>query len=640
MHRPSAVALSLAAASWLVAAEPGPRLTPVPFTAVHVEDAFWQPRIEVNRTVTLPHNLKMCVDTGRVANFSRAAGRQQGKFEGAFYNDSDVYKAIEGAAYCLAQHPDSRVEAQVDAIIEEIAAAQRPDGYLNSYYILGEYEKRWTNLNVKHELYCAGHMFEAAVAYAQATGKTRFLDVARRFADHIDGIFGPGKRIGWSGHEEIELALVKLYRQTGEERYAKLAKFFIDVRGTTLQERCKDPTYMQAHKPIREQTDVVGHAVRAMYLYAGVADVAALSGDPDYYRTMDTIWHNVVDKKMYITGGVGARHGAEAFGDDYELPNDSAYCETCAAIGLALWNHRLLNLHADGKFADVLERVIYNGVVSGVSLKGDTFFYVNPLSSKGDAHRQPWFGTACCPTNVVRFIPSIPGYIYATDPQGVWVNLYIANTAKVKTAAGEVGLTMRTDYPWSGQVSLAVSPSAAGEFDVNLRIPQWWPCSPTIRVAGQAFAEAKPVNGYVKIRRTWQPGDIIEMDMPMPVERMQAHPSVVADRGRVALQRGPLVYCLEAVDNHGRVSNLMLPGDSKPIIARQPDLLGGVVVIKAAGLAVAPADWKNSLYQPLPDSKPVELTAVPYCLWDHRDPGEMAVWIPESPTLAATQPAN
>jgi DUF1680 family protein len=643
MHRLFAVLATFVLASIAWAATPGARLTPVPFNDVHVEDAFWQPRIETNRTVTLPHNIKMCEETGRVSNFTKASGRMQGKFEGIYFNDSDVYKMIEGAAYCLAQHPDKELEAHIDRIIDEIASAQQPNGYLNSYFTLAEPDKKWTNLNVKHELYCAGHMMEAAVAYAQATKKTKFLDVTRRVADHIDSVFGPepGKRIGWSGHEEVELALVKLYRYTGEERYAKLARFFIDVRGTRLQENCKDPSYMQAHKPVREQTDVVGHAVRAMYLYTGVADVAALSGDQDYYLAMDTIWDNVVNKKMYVTGGIGSRHGSEAFGDDYELPNDTAYCETCAAIGLALWNSRMLNLHADGKFADVIERVIYNGMLSGVSLQGDKFFYVNPLASKGDAHRQTWFGCACCPTNVVRFLPSIPGYIYATDDAGIWVNLYIASTARIKTKAGEVGVTQKTDYPWSGKVAITVNPTQPAEFDVSVRIPQWWSCTPSIKVAGEPLLDFKTDKGYLRLHREWKPGDTLELDLPMPIERVESHPSVVADRGRVALQRGPLVYCLEAVDNGGSVFNLVLPRDSKLTAGgKQADLLGGVVTIKGEALAVEPADWKNKLYQPLPAAKPVEMTAIPYYAWDHRAPGEMAVWIPESATLAATRPAN
>jgi DUF1680 family protein len=634
-----ALSVALGYASVTPAAEAGPRLKPVPFTDVHVEDAFWAPRIETNRTSTLAACLKQCEATGRISNFGKAAGRLPGKYEGRYYNDSDVYKVLEGAAYCLAQHPDKQLEARIDAIIDAIAAAQQPDGYMNAYYTVMEPDKRWTNLCEMHELYCAGHMFEAAVAYAQATGKTEFVDVARRMADHIDSVFGPGKRVGWPGHQEIELALVKLYRYTGEQRYARLAEYFINVRGTTNPENFKHPEYMQAHKPIREQTDVVGHAVRAMYMYAGVADVAALTGDAGLFKTMDTIWHNVVDRKMYITGGVGARHAGEAFGENYELPNDTAYCETCAAIGMVLWNQRLNWLNGDGRYADVVERAIYNGILSGVSLKGDTFFYVNPLSSQGKAHRQPWFSTACCPTNIVRLIPSVPGYVYATDDDGIWVNLYIASTAKATIKAGAVKLIQKTEYPWSGEVAITVEPEKAGEFAMNLRIPQWWCRELAITVAGQPWPNPQIENGYVRVRREWKRGDTIELSLPMPVERMHAHPQVVADAGRVALQRGPIVYCLEAVDNGGRVGNLVLPRSAKLTTDKKPNLLGGTVVVKTKGLSVEPVSWEGNLYQPLPAGQPIEITAVPYCVWDHRDAGEMTVWIPETPGLAATQPA-
>lgn len=630
-------------ATLCLASEAGPRLQPVPFTDVKVEDGFWAPRIDTNRTSTVEACLAHCEVTGRISNFSKAAGRIPGKYEGRFYNDSDVYKVLEGAAYCLAQHRDPQLEARIDAIIDEIAAAQQPDGYLNAYHTLMEPDKRWTNLCGMHELYCAGHMFEAAVAYAQATGKTKFLDVARRKADHIDGIFGHGKRIGWPGHQEIELALIKLSRYTGEPRYAKLAQFFVDVRGTTKQEDFKNPAYMQAHQPVREQTDVVGHAVRAMYMYAGVADVAALTGDPSLFNALDTIWHNVADKKMYITGGVGARHAGEAFGKPYELPNDTAYCETCAAIGLVLWNHRLNLLNGDGRYVDVMERAIYNGILSGVSLQGDTFFYVNPLASNGNVHRRPWFNTACCPTNVVRFIPSIPGYIYATGEDGVWVNLFVQSTAKVTLASGTIRLTQKTEYPWSGAVTITVEPvefAGPAEFAVNVRIPQWWCREPSIRVAGRPWPDMKVDRGYIRIQRRWQSGDRIELNLPMPVERMQAHPRVQANVGRVALQRGPVVYCLEGVDHGGRVANLVLPRRAELTASMQPDLLGGVMVLKARGLAVAPPDWKGRLYQPLPRARSAEITAIPYHVWDHREAGQMVVWIPEATGLATTQPSS
>jgi len=603
----------------------------VPVAQVRIEDEFWGPRLETNRKVTLPHNLKQCEETGRISNFARAAKLEEGKYEGRFYNDSDVYKVLEGAAYVLAMHPDEQLEARIDAIIDKIAAAQQPDGYINTYYTLNKPDKRWTNLEDMHELYCAGHMFEAAVAYARATGKTKLLDVSRKMADHIDGIFGPGKRIGTSGHEEIELALVKLYRETGEERYRKLAEFFIDVRGKDAPAEGKErerAEYRQAHMPVRDQREIVGHAVRAMYLYCGVADVAALTGDAGYVEAMNHIWNDVAHRKMYITGAVGARHQGEAFGGAYELPNDTAYAETCAGIGLALWSHRLGLLYGDAQFADVLERVLYNHLLASVSLKGDTFFYVNPMASDGKRKRDPWFGTACCPTNVVRVIPQVGRFAYTQTDDAVWVNLYVAGTARITLAGNEVKLTQETRYPWSREVKITVQPAGPTEFAVHLRIPGW--CRGAgVRVNRKFLPGVTPQQGYVTIRRTWERGDAIELDLPMPIRRIQAHPNVAANRGCVALQRGPIVYCLEAVDNDGKVFNLALPRDAKLTASFEPDLLGGVMVITGKGLAAETRDWKDTLYQPVPATREAEITAVPYCLWNNRDPGEMTVWIPE-----------
>ncbi|MCL2330258.1 MAG: glycoside hydrolase family 127 protein [Phycisphaerae bacterium] len=608
-------------------AEPTAPLKSVPFTDVQFQDAFWQPRIETNRTVTLPHNIQQCEKTGRIANFSKAAGHMPGNYEGPFYNDSDVYKVLEGAAYCLAQHPDKELEAKVDQIIDEIAAAQRPDGYINSYFQLTGLDKRWTDLNVKHELYCAGHLFEGAVAYAQATGKTKLLDVACKMADHIGSIFGPGKKLGWPGHPEIELALIKLYHYTGEQRYLDLSKFFLDIRGTFLQEGGGRPQYMQAYKPIREQEQATGHAVRAMYLYSGATDVAALTGDEGFTKAMDAIWNNLVTKKMYVTGSIGSRRDGEAFGEDYELPNDTAYCETCAAIGMALWNQRLMLLHKDGKYADIVEREIYNGILSGVSLGGDKFFYVNPLSSQGLHHRQPFFDTACCPSNVVRFLPSIPGYTYANDDKNIWVNQYVTSTAKIKLASGIVTVAQKTDYPWSGDIIMTLSPTTPTEFDLYVRIPGW-SRTPKIEVAGKPLEGFSVERGYVKIRRPWKAGDTVKLRLPMPVERVLAYPNIDANRGKVALQRGPIVYCVEAVDNGGRVSNLKLPIDAELTAQMRPELLNGVVVIQAKGFAMDPTEWAGKLYQPTTGVRPVTITAIPYYAWDHREPGEMLVWLP------------
>ena len=448
------------------------KLSAVPFTAVKVQDEFWAPRIRINREKSLPHNFKWCEQTGRFSNFAKAGGLAEGKFQGIYFNDSDVYKVLEGAAYSLADHPDPVLDKMTDDAIAKIASAQQKDGYLNTFFTLAQPGKRWTNLSAMHELYCAGHMIEGAVAHYRATGKKTFLDVAVKFADHIDREFGPGRRPDPCGHEEIELALVKLFQATGEKRYFDLARFFVDTRGDSSKRKTWGP-YCQDHTPVRKQSEIVGHAVRAMYLYAGVADVAAYSGDKELIEAMDRLWQDVVKRKMYITAGIGARHEGEAFGNAYELPNDSAYCETCAAIGLALWAHRLNLMHGDAQYADVLERALYNGILSGIGLDGEHFFYVNPLASGGKHHRQPFFDCACCPSNVVRFVPSLPGYVYATGENAIYVNLYVAGKATVPLGDNSVTITQETKYPWDGKVKLTIEPKKAGEFAVCLRIPDW-----------------------------------------------------------------------------------------------------------------------------------------------------------------------
>jgi len=603
------------------------RLQAVPFTDVKLTDRFWAPRLEVNRTVTVPHCLHQCEITGRIRNFEVAGGLVQGKFEGIYFNDSDVYKVVEGAAYALAFHPDPQLDARLDELIAKFAAAQQKDGYLNTYFTLVEPDKRWTDLPGKHELYCAGHLIEAAVAHYRATGKRNLLDIAIRFADYIDSVFGDGRLVGVCGHEEIELALVKLYDVTGEQRYLNLAKWFIDKRGYGGSE------YDQDHIPVRQQSEIVGHAVRAMYLYSAVADVAARTGDQGLVAAMDRIWRDVTRRKMYVTGGIGPSAQNEGFTVPYDLPNDSAYAETCAAIGMALWNQRLLLLHGQAKYADILEQVMYNGLLSGVSLEGSKFFYVNPLASRGGHHRQPWFGCACCPSNVVRFIPQVPGYLYATSPEGVWLNLYAANTAKVTLDAGQVALTQETDYPWSGAVKITVHPTAPASFAVNLRIPGW--CrGATAKVNGKKIEATPADNGYLTISRQWRAGDAIELDLPMPIERVVANPNVQADIGRVALRRGPLVYCLDGVDNGGAVRNLALPREAKLEASFDPGRLGGVVVLRGQARRRAPLEWSGILYQAVAPDQQVDIVAVPYYAWDNRQPGEMVVWLPETPALA------
>jgi DUF1680 family protein len=600
-------------------------LTAVPFPEVHIKDDFWSKRIRTNRLVTLEANLHQCEITGRIRNFAIAGKLEKGEHKGLLFDDSDVYKVLEGIAYTLSSERDAELEKRADALIDKIAAAQQPDGYLNTYYTLVKPEERWKNIQFGHELYCAGHLIEAAVAYHQATGKRKLLDVAIKLADHIDRTFGPDKKVDTSGHEEIELALIKLYRATKQKRYLKLAQFFLDVRGRKDKRRLFGE-YAQDHKPVRQQSEVVGHAVRAMYLYCGMADAAAITGDKELLAALEKIWHDVVERKMYLTGGIGPSARNEGFTVPYDLPNDSAYCETCAAIGMALWNQRLFLLSGDGKYADVLEREVYNGLLSGVSLSGERFFYVNPLASIGRHHRVPWFGCSCCPTNLVRYLPAMGERIWAHRDNAVWSVLYVGNTATVPLKDGKVKLTERTKYPWEGDIEIVVEPEKSFAFELNLRVPGWCPQGPTLTVNGKKTA-AQVERGYIHLKRIWNKGDVICFSLPMPVQRVYADPRVQADVGRVALQRGPIVYCLEGVDNAGRVRNLCLPKEAKLSAKFDKNLLGGVVVIEGEALAVSRVEERLT-------TKPVAFRAVPYFAWDNREPGQMIVWIAEDPDRA------
>ncbi len=591
-------------------------LKPVPFTDVKFRDDFWAPRLETNRTVTIPHDFAMCEKTGRLANFARAAGREKGDFQGIFYDDSDVYKVIEGAAYSLATHPDPKLDKYLDDLIDTIAAAQQPDGYLYTFYTLKGLDKKFTNLKDNHELYCAGHLIEAAVAHKRATGKDSLLNVARKLADHIDSVFGADKRHDIDGHEEIELALFKLADLTGEKRYETLAKFFVDERGHSACGRKLTGKYHQDVGPVVDQKEVMGHAVRQMYMLCAMTDFAARAGDAGgvgarYTAAVDRLFDDLVGTKMYVTGGIGARHEGEAFGDAFELPNETAYNETCAAIGNALWNHRMNLLHADASYFDVVERVLYNGFLSGVSLGGDKFFYVNPLASNGKHHRQAWYETACCPVNVVRFLPSLPGYAYATRGDSLYVNLYAKGDATVRVGGQTVKLATETRYPWGGSVLMTITPERLGPMALHLRIPGWCDDGGAGGSAGASVngnaVERRIENGYLVIDRGWNPGDRVQLSLPMPIKRVKADPRVKANEGRVALQRGPIVYCVEATDNGGKVSHLRAKADGNYTHAFRDDLLGGVHAIKGDG----------------------ELLAVPYYAWDHREPGEMAVWLLE-----------
>jgi DUF1680 family protein len=634
---------------------------PVPFTAVHVNDTFWAPRIETNRAVTIPFAFEQDEKTGRVDNFVRAAEALQGvPFEnhrppGYPFDDTDIYKVIEGASYTLSVHPDPKLDAYIDGLIAKIAAAQESDGYLYTARTIDPLHphqwsspERWTLEEVdSHELYDLGHLYEAAAAHYLATGKRNLLDVALRTANLLVNTFGPGKRVIWPGHEIIEMGLAKLYRVTGDERYLNLAKFMLDSRGPDTQPQVRnprDPEYNQSYKKVVDQTEAVGHAVRAEYLYSGMADVAALTGDPASVHALDKIWDNVAATKIHITGGVGARGAGEAFGADYELPNMSAYNETCAAVGNDFWNQRLFLLHADAKYIDVMERTLYNGLISGVALDGKTFFYQNPLEATGKAgkdQRSPWFGVACCPGNITRFMASVPGYVYAQRGDALWVNLYMGSTAEIKMDNGRtVSMTQQTRYPWDGDVKMTVNPDQSAALTVNIRIPGWarnQPIAtdlyrftdnsgavPVLKVNGKTVP-VKLDKGYVAIARTWNKGDVIELSLPMPVRRVVANGQVVADRGRVAIQRGPVVYAAEWVDNpNGKVRNLMLPDNAVLTAEYRPDMLKGVEVIKGKAVALN----KNAQGETLKTEQ--AFTAIPYYAWANRGRGEMTVWLPTS----------
>ena len=639
-----------------MSAVPRRRLIPLSIKHVRVEDKFWAPRQEANRCVTLPHQYEQCRKTGRI-NALRVKWKPGDPDEPHRFWDSDIAKWIEAAACSLATCPDRRLRKQVEGLIALLEQAQQKDGYLNSRYARVPPKARWSHLVNGHELYCAGHLMEAAVAWYNATGDPKLLDVMCRYADHIDSVFGTerGKRRGYPGHEEIELALVKLHRVTGEERYLKLAEYFINERGRQphyfdleRKRRGDDPgawedgryINLQAHLPVRRQTAAVGHAVRAMYLYCGMADVAVETGDPTLLQACRRLWESATERRMYVTGGIGSVSGTESFTSDYDLPNETAYAETCAAIGLVLWAHRMLQVDPDGRYADVMERALYNGVLSGVSLKGDRFFYVNRLSvvpkafPEGGNHaapaRQPWFGCACCPPNIARMISSLGTYIYAQGRGELWVHLYVGGRAEFDLGGRKVILKQETNYPWREKVRISVEPEKPGTFTLALRIPGW--CrGAKLKVNGTCVELGSIVRkGYAKIKREWAKGDRVELTLPMPVERVSAHPKVRANVGRVALQRGPVVYCLEEVDNGPDLDQIVLPAGAA-IRATYKKAMGGMVVLTARAKRLDDAEWEGALYQPRRASyRPARIAAVPYCLWNNRKDGEMLVWIRET----------
>jgi len=618
---------------------------PVPFRDVSLEGRFWAPRLRVNREATIPHEYLQCKETGRVDAF-RLDWKPGVEPKPHIFWDSDIAKWLEAASYSLATHPDADLDALVDLVVALVASAQQPDGYLNIYFTAVEPERRWSNLRDAHELYCAGHMIEAGVAHFEATGKRALLHVVCRYADYIDSVFGrePGKKRGYPGHEEIELALVKLYRATGEDRYIRLAQYFVDERGQRPRyfdlehdenadewQSDRRARYSQSHLPVREQDAAVGHSVRAMYLYSAVADLAGETGDADLLAAGRRLWEDVTGRHMYITGGVGSSASNEGFTTDYDLPNPTAYAETCANVGLVFWAHRLVQLDCDGRYTDVLERALYNGVISGVSTNGKKFFYANPLASNGRAHRADWFGCACCPPNVARLLASLGQYVYSVAPGEVAVHLYAEGSGRLVVDGHPVTVRQHTDYPWDGEVALALGLSAPARFALRLRIPDW--CrGAAARVNGQEIdVAAATERGYARIAREWRDGDRVELSLPMPVERVYAHPDVAEDFGAAALQRGPLVYCFESVDNPGvPLPHTLLPREGAFTATFDPEVLGGVVVVNGTGAAVEDASVEGGLYRTRrPELRTVALKGVPYSVWDNREPGAMRVWLRE-----------
>ena len=615
----------------------GNKLRPVPFTAVRIADSFWAPRLETNRRVSLKHSLDMLEKAGNVRNFELAAAGRRNGYSGPVFMDSDLYKTLEAVSYSLATHPDADLEKRVDRIIAKVAAAQMPDGYLNTHFQVKEPERRWTNLRDAHELYCAGHLIEAAVSHSQATGKRTLLDVARKFADHIAARFGAGKKRGYPGHPEIELALVKLWKATGERRYFDLARFFVEERGTgwfaaehnTPADKY-DGTYWQDDIPIYEHNHIKGHAVRAAYLLSGVVDVAAETGDARLREMVHRVWNNTTRKRMYVTGGIGPSAHNEGFTEDYDLPNRSAYQETCASVAMVLWAHRLNLLTGESHYFDLLERSLYNGALAGVSLDGRKFFYVNPLSSAGTHHRSDWFGCACCPPNIARLLASLGGYAYASSDDSVWVNLYVQGGAEIPLKRGKVNLDVETEYPWEGRVSLRLTLREPMPFTLRLRMPGW--CrSAELKVNGKSAEGMNVADGYLAVDRTWQAGDSVELSLAMPVEHVEAHPRAADNPGKLAIQRGPLIYCLEQRDQEAPVTSIALPRDAKLEPLRDTGALGGMVALRGTGFTSAPAEWGSNLYRFAEPPRAVTVTAIPYFAWDNREAGPMEAWIPVIP---------
>ena len=647
----------------------GPRATAesLPITDVVIDDEFWSPRIETNREVTITHQYDQLEANGCLENFQRVVDSETGGFEGPMFIDSDVYKWLEAASYVLANYDDPDLRERVEDVIELVATAQQDDGYLQTYFQLVEPNEKWTNLSVMHELYCAGHLLEAAVAHYHATGEESLLDVATALADHIDDVFGPNAQEGIPGHEEVELALVKLYRATDEERYLALAKYFLDARGRdpspladelahvdeiagadfehhghTASDSARkhflddegeyDGSYAQDHCPIREQDTVKGHSVRAMYGYTGVTSLLQEIEDESLWTAMQRLWKNMTTKRMYVTGGIGSEHEHEGFTEDYDLPNDTAYAETCAAIGSIFWNQRLFELTAERAYADLIERTLYNGFLSGISFGGDRFFYVNPLETDGDHHRKEWFYVACCPPNAARLLASLERYVYArgTDGNALYLNQFVGSTVETELGDATVSLRQSTDYPWAGESTITFTHDESVSFDLRVRVPEWTDDF-EVRINGEAVSE-RATDGYVSIDRTWTAGDEVSLSFSLPIDTLAANPRVREDAGRVALRRGPLVYCFEEVDQSVPVQALSVSDVESFDPEHDPELLGGVTRLRGSGSAVDLDDWDESLYRSTDEieRRDTEIIAVPYYAWDNREPGAMSLWLPRT----------
>ncbi|MCM1067336.1 MAG: glycoside hydrolase family 127 protein [Muribaculaceae bacterium] len=649
----SAIAAALFATGAYASPSHGYPTEPVPFTAVSIDDPFWSPRLAAVRDVTVPLAFAKCEETGRYDNFIKAATPSDSYEVGGFpFDDTDVYKTIEGASYMLSTFPDKRLESYIDSVLAIVAKAQEPDGYLNTSFTMNPAHphpwmqpgRRWAKVeDLSHEFYNLGHMVDGAVAHYQATGKRNFLDIAIRYADCICREIGAaeGQLALVPGHQIAEMALARLYLATGQERYLEQAKFFLDRRGRTEHRNA----YNQTHLPVTEQSEAVGHAVRAAYMYAGMADVAALTGDSAYIAAIDRIWNNIVERKLYITGAIGARHAGESFGDDYELPNAEAYGETCASIGNVYVNHRLFLLHGHARYYDVLERTLYNGLIAGMSVDGGAFFYPNPLASEGGYSRKPWFGCACCPSNLCRFLPSLPGYIYAVRGSELYVNLYIGNSATVSVGGRKVALRQSGDYTGSGRVTVTIDSNKAGQFALKLRIPGRQLNSPvpgdlysysdgytpafTVSVNGEAIPHDIS-DGYLSINRRWRKGDTVELNFDMTPRCIAADPKVEADRGRVAVERGPLVYCAEWPDNDFDIQRAVISSNSTFAAAASAKIGGYTELSTKARLLGRDSEG-------LPRFDDVNLTLIPYYAWAHRGEGMMSVWLPSSATATRAE---